>query len=472
MHDPRAFSVLLLAALPMSSIAAPSSNAAAIEVLNRTSAAFNDIAQKATPAVVSISVVKSPEARDLFQGVFPGPDSDSRSFGIGSGVFIRANGYILTNNHVVEHAEKVTVTLDEKHKLPAEVIGTDPKTDLAVIRLLGGREDFPTLSFGDSSKIKVGDWAVAIGSPFGLNRSVSSGIISAKGRARMGILDTEDFIQTDAAINPGSSGGPLLNLQGEVIGINTAIFSQGSGFVGIGFAIPARIAKEVADQLILHGRVIRGWVGISAQDLDADLAGYFHVSDPEGALVSDVAPGGPGARASLRPGDVITKFDGRKVVSAAELKAQVSESKSGSTIPIDVVREGQPLQVRLRIAQQPVDNPKRHQQAGRAGGAHPKRSDRGWGIIVEDVPKELAGLLGFDSPRSASGALIVGVEPGSPAFDAGLSPGDVILRMNHSQIPDARSFAALARQQSNKDALLYVQRGSEEKIFVPLKPGA
>ncbi|MCM2323465.1 MAG: trypsin-like peptidase domain-containing protein [Oligoflexia bacterium] len=448
----------------------------AVEVLTRTSVAFNDIAQKATPAVVSISVVKSPNARDAAAGpgAFPHdfgiPDGDSRSYGIGSGLFVRPDGYILTNHHVIEDAEKVTVTLDEKHRVQAEVIGSDPKTDLAVIRLKGNRKDFPILNFGDSAEIKVGDWAIAIGSPFGLNRSVSSGIISAKGRAQMGILDTEDFIQTDAAINPGSSGGPLLNLRGDVIGINTAIFSQGSGFVGIGFAIPAKIAKEVSEQLIAHGRVLRGWVGVSAQDLDEDLAKFFQTAGSEGALISDVTPGGPAAKASLRAGDVIRKFDGEKITGATNLKSKVSETKSGSDVAIEVLRDGAVRQLKLHVAQQPVERKQLSQQAGRVAG---KKSvaRRGWGLMVEDIPMELAALLGFKNAETPTGALIVGVEPGSPAFEAGLSPGDVILRLDRTEVPDAKSFTALAKKRPHDSvSMLYVKRGPQEKIFVALKP--
>ena len=202
----------------------------------------------------------------------PHDSSEMRSLGVGSGVIIRPDGYILTNQHVIEDGEKITVTLDDKHKRPARVIGYDKKTDLAIIKVESYASDpkpnFATIQFGNSDQIQVGDWAVAIGSPFGLNRSVTSGIISAKGRNQMGILDIEDFIQTDAPINPGSSGGPLLNIQGEMIGLNTAIFSQGGGFVGIGFAIPSTIAREVSEQIISHGHVTRGWIGLSAQDLD------------------------------------------------------------------------------------------------------------------------------------------------------------------------------------------------------------
>ena len=227
---------------------------------------------------------------------------------------------------MVEDAEKITVIFGEKQKSKAHLVGTDPKTDLALLQIDGPkRGDYPVIAFGNSDQIHEGDWAIAIGSPFGLNRSVSFGIISAKGRAQMGILDVEDFIQTDAAINPGSSGGPLLNTQGELVGVNTAIFSEGGGNMGIGFAVPAKIAREISDALITNGHVPRGWVGMMAQDLDADLARYFKAPSAQGALVSQVSPVGPADQASVQGGDVITQFDHQTVDGAATLKSLVGK---------------------------------------------------------------------------------------------------------------------------------------------------
>lgn len=439
------------------------------EILSRTSSAFNDIAQNSISAVVSISVVKSAEQPKLplLPGMAEHPDLPQRSVGLGSGVIIRKDGYILTNDHVISDADRITVTLDEKHKMNARVIGADPKTDLAVIKLETRRSDFPTLGFGDSARIKVGDWALAIGSPFGLNRSVSSGIISAKGRAQMGILDIEDFIQTDAAINPGSSGGPLLNLNGEMIGINTAIFTQGSGFVGIGFAIPSRIAKEIAEQLIAHGRVSRGWVGMAAQDLDDDLARYFKAPSTEGALVSDVQPKGPASQAEVKPGDVVLEFDHHKIESAAQLKQLAGKKRSGDTVPLAILHHGEKRELDIRIGTQPVSSKElvaKKQQAGRAKPDRPKSL----GLVVEDIPDELAPFLNLPSNE---GALVSAVEPGSPAFESGLSPGDVILRADQSDIKNAKDFAKLSRKVIERKItmMLYIQRGPDEKLFVPVK---
>lgn len=436
------------------------------EILSRTSHAFNDIAQAAMPAVVSISVIKSAEvSRARLPMPFGHPDGEeggTRSLGIGSGVLIRADGYILTNHHVIEGAEKVTVTFDDKFKLEARVVGTDSKTDLAVIRLNSDRKNFPRLEFGDSAGIKVGDWAIAIGSPFGLNRSVSSGIISAKGRAQMGILDVEDFIQTDAAINPGSSGGPLLNIAGQMIGINTAIFSQGNGFVGIGFAIPAVIAKDISEQLIAKGRVERGYIGLAAQDLDAELARHFKVSSEKGALISDVAPEGPAAKASLKPGDVVLAFNHRAIDSASHLKQLTGKTKAGTRIPLEISREGRKKTLDVRIQEPPAD-PKAValQQAGRAGGT------ASLGLVVEDIPEELADFLAMDADR---GVLVASVEPGSPAFEAGISPGDVILSADRDDVKSAKEFKKHAEQMlRKKSGLIYLQRGPDERVFVPIK---
>jgi serine protease Do len=469
------------------------------ELLSRASHAFNEIARNAMPAVVSVSTIRrapSPHAGLLppdLQGVPglrdpgvakpPGGMTDPRMMGIGSGSIIRKDGLILTNYHVVEEAERITVLFDDKHRYKAHVVGTDPKTDLALIQIdpkdKTKRDDYPTIAFGDSEQIREGDWAIAIGSPFGLNRSVSFGIVSAKGRGQMGFLDVEDFIQTDAAINPGSSGGPLLNSRGELIGVNTAIFSQGGGNMGIGFAVPAKIAHEISDQLITQGRVSRGWMGLMAQDLDQDLARFFGVpgagktDDSEkivpGALVSQVLPSGPAGLASLKSGDVITRYDNHAIEDASTLKALVGKSKAGSKIPMEVIREGKTksLTVAIQEQPQPPSELNRGQQAGQAGaGKAPHMPSLG--LAVEDIPKELANLLHL-SPRE--GTIVVGVNPGSPAFDAGIGPGDIILSANRTPVRGAKDFTRMAKKLSDDQdiAVLFVQRGPVEKVFIPLR---
>jgi serine protease Do len=483
------------------------------DLLGRASHAFNEIAQSSMPAVVSITSIRLASTRDsLLPGMpplpglndddhgddpsisshghgpgakapgltpFPGPGGggrnhlggdpsaqDPRVLGIGSGIIIRKDGLILTNNHVVENAERITVNFDEKHKAKAHIVGTDPKTDLAVIKVDDPkRNDYPVIRFGDSDQIREGDWAIAIGSPFGLNRSVSFGIISAKGRAQMGILDIEDFIQTDAAINPGSSGGPLLNSSGELVGINTAIFSEGGGNMGIGFAIPSKIAHEISDKIIADGRVSRGWVGMMAQDLDTDLAKYFKVPATQGALVSEVVPNGPASHASLQSGDVVTRYDQHPVDGASTLKSLVGKTKAGSTVPVEVVRNGRAKMLTLAVLEQPgTPQAPEVQQAGQAGGNHHPPS---LGLAVEDVPTEISRFLNLPSRK---GTLVVGVNPGSPAFDAGIGPGDIILSANKADVHGAREFNKMAQDLKKQDmAVLYVQRGPTERIFVPVK---
>lgn len=445
--------------------------------------AFNEIAQKALPAVVSISVIRTPTLAEQlpigpFGGAIPfgpfggqGPGEmmpEDRSVGLGSGVIVRPDGHILTNHHVIENAERITVTLDEKHKFKARVVGSDAKTDLAILKIDAPDGRLPVLKFGDSSGLRVGDWAVAIGSPFGLSRSVSSGIISATGRAQMGILEIEDFIQTDAAINPGSSGGPLLNLKGEVVGVNTAIFSEGSGFVGIGFAIPSKIAREISDQLITQGKVPRGWIGMTAQDLSPALARHFRSpGESGGALVSDVQRNSPAQKASLRPGDVILSFNGKKVADATDLKKLVASSRAGARVPLVIVRDGKRERLALEIREQPPERSahaaKVFQKAGKKGDSSPS-----YGLAVEDIPEEIAPLL---QVQPESGALVVEVEPGSPAFDAGMVPGDVILKAGNRSVRGAKDFVeASKREDGEKGVVLYVQRSPQERMYLPLEP--
>jgi serine protease Do len=462
------------------------------DLLTKSSHVFNDLAKKATPAVVSITTLKAlpadsamaEEMEGQMGGIpspfgvnphhsshLPGSNTGDRSVrrvvGLGSGIVIKSDGTILTNSHVVDHAERIQVTLadrEDKNKYTAHLVGIDPKTDLAVIKLDQTPRILPVLAFGDSDGLKVGDWAIAVGSPYGLKHTVTFGIISATGRAQMGMLDTEDFIQTDAAINPGSSGGPLLDAGGLVVGVNTAIYSQGGGFSGIGFAVPAKIAHEVSDQLIAKGRVVRGWIGISAQDLDSDLASHFHTNSQVGALVSDVYEAGPAHAADFHAGDVILKFNHQEVASAAQLKSLVGKSEVGATIPVDVSREGtaETLQVHVLEAPNPNVAVAVPQLAGQIGTTH----DHSLGLAVEEIPAELNDFLHLPTK---TGAIIVSVNPGSPAFDAGLSPGDVILDVNDKPIRGVRDFNRSSASFGKGTVVLYIQHGPADKAYVPVK---
>ena len=434
------------------------------DVLNRSAKAFNEIAKKAMPAVVSISSIRTTEVKPI------GPGDLERGgpavLGIGSGVIIRPNGLILTNNHVVENSEKVTVTFgDEKRKFIAHIVGTDPKTDLALIELDEKQKNLPILGFGNSDLIKVGDWAIAIGSPFGLNRSMSFGIISAKSRGQMGLLDIEDFIQTDAAINPGSSGGPLLNSNGEVIGLNTAILSQSGQSAGVGFAIPTRIVQEVIAQIIDHGRVIRGWMGLSAQDLDSELATYFNVQNQHGALISQVMPASPAGRALIKPGDVITKFGEKAILTSSDLKTAVGKSQVGSNVTVELVSDGLTKKIDVRIQEAPNKKTAQLQLAGIA--AQRKKEGPALGLTVQDTPSEVANYLHLGKNP---GALVNAVKAGSSAFEAGLFPGDIILSANRVEVHRAKDFVQVTEKLKKNDiAVLYIMRGPTERVFLPLK---
>lgn len=446
-----------------------------IGILNQASQALNQVAQKVTPSVVSITSIKNRDLRKSALDLSIDP-SEQALMGIGSGVIIRPDGVILTNEHVVHNAQKVTVTLGDKHKLSAHVIGTDPKTDLAVIQL-DTHPSLPALGFGNSDQIKVGDWILAVGSPFGLTRSVTSGIVSAIGRAQLGMLDTEDFIQTDAAINPGNSGGPLINTNGEMIGLNTAIFSQSGGFVGIGFAIPSKIAKQVADEILEHGRVIRGWMGMTTQDIDEELGQYFHVKPNRGALVSDIQPNGPASQASLKEGDVVLSYNDVSIESARHLKSLVAKTRAQKEVRMTISRDGK-TQTRLALVrEQPApksvpltddENETRGQLAGQAAGKGNRDPGASLGLVVEDIPPEFSEML--EIPTS-SGAIVTSIRPGSPAFEAGISRGDIILSADSVPVHSSKDFTKAIQKLKSNITVLYLQRGPDEKVFIPLKTG-
>ncbi|HUP58180.1 MAG TPA: trypsin-like peptidase domain-containing protein, partial [Bdellovibrionota bacterium] len=473
---------LLLGSFVVFSAALPFQGGPPVErqaVLDQAAGIINTVAQKALPAVVSITTIKKMSQEEA-EGFPPGlspfnmfggpPDADAppkRGVSVGSGVVIDNEGLVLTNHHVIENAERVTITFDEKHKSPGVVLGSDPKTDLALVRIkdLTQAPALTPLSFANSDQVKVGDWAIAVGSPFGLKQSVTVGVVSATGRAQMGVLDTEDFIQTDAAINPGSSGGPLLNSAGQIIGLNTAIFSQSGGFIGIGFAIPAKIAQQIAGELKQHGRVVRGWLGLAAQDVDANLASYFKAPGSNGALVTEVDPKGPAGTASLEPGDIITRYNRQSVDSADHLKSMVAKTTGGSEVRMALIRQGKEIAktVKVREAPGPIT-----EMAGQLPPAGQPR-DPNLGLTVRDIIPELATYLHL--PRQ-SGALIIGVQPGSPAFDAGIMPGDVVLKAGHDPVKGAKDFDRLVKKGgSNRVTVLYIQRGTSEqgeKLFVPV----
>ena len=366
--------------------------------------------------------------------------------GIGSGVIVSPDGYILTNNHVVGDATQIRVTLMDKRQFTAKVIGKDAKTDLALIKI--DATGLPAATLGESSKVRVGDWVLAAGNPFGFNFTVTTGIVSAEGRALGGNYD--DFIQTDAAINPGNSGGPLFNTRGQVIGINTAIYSSTGSYAGIGFAIPVDIARSVMDQLKEHGRVIRGYLGVEIQEVTPNLAKAFGLPGPEGALVASVSQNGPAAKAGLERGDIIIKYNGQTVPDQQMLPEMVAQTPIGSTVPVEVIRDGKTITLNAKVAElQP------EKVASAESEAHPAAK---WGLSVETLTPQIAQQLGI---HNEEGVAISNVLQDSPAGDAGLQSGDVILQLNHQKITSADQFDESARaiQKKGGSALLLVQRG-------------
>ncbi|HYR71351.1 MAG TPA: DegQ family serine endoprotease [Candidatus Acidoferrum sp.] len=394
------------------------------------------------PAVVNIST-RRVEERVQFQNPFgnqsPFGDNEQlqqffKRFGeqqpprrtvrsMGSGFLINPAGYIVTNNHVVEGATDIRVKIDDGRELAAKVVGRDPKTDLALLKVEA--TGLPVIPLGDSTQLQVGEPVMAIGNPFGLERTVTTGIVSATGRV-IGQGPYDDFIQTDASINPGNSGGPLINTRGQAVGINAAIFSQTGGSVGIGFAIPVNQAKAVVTQLVASGKVTRGWLGVTIQPLTAELAKGFNVTAGTGALVAGVQDGSPAARAGLKAGDIITQYDGQKVATSADLPKLVAATVVGRQVPVAVVREGKTVALNVTIAQ--MDEP------GRPVVAQAEEEKGPLGLTVETVTPSVAKDLKLSEPR---GVIVRGVRGGSPAENAGIRAGDVITEVNHKAVADA-----------------------------------
>jgi serine protease Do len=426
---------------------------------------FADLARKLGPTVVNIKVTKvqkmagpmGPEGpfgeffKRFFQGTPPFPDA-YRMQGAGSGVVISPDGYILTNHHVVEGAKEVMVTMADKKEFEAGVVGTDPKTDLAVLKI-EAKEHLPVAVLGNSDDLQVGDWVLAIGNPFGLSNTVTSGIVSAKGRV-IGAGPYDDFIQTDASINPGNSGGPLFNMAGEVVGINTAIVPQGQG---IGFAIPANVAKPLIPQLESKGEVTRGYLGVSIQSLSPELAKALKLSDRKGALVAEVVSGSPADEAGIRRGDVIVAFDNQKIEDSRALSAVVARTGVGRPVTVTVRRDGEERELPVRVGLLPSEKKRR--------ATEPKPEDARLGLQLQDVSPPVARQQGLSADR---GALVVDVRDGSPAERAGLREGDVIVEVNHRPVKSVDEVKdELAKSKDGEPLLLLVKR-QEGTLFVAI----
>ena len=439
-------------------------------LLGEFTAAFEQAAKKVNPSVVPIFS----EATVTMGNPFGLPDSQLRQFfgnqlyqrffgsapgqekrtvhALGSGVIVSPDGYILTNNHVVEGADQLTIMLANGDQKTARVIGTDPHTDIALIKV--DAKNLPAATLGNSDNIRVGEWVIAVGNPFQLLHTTTAGIISAKGRSSMGLADYEDFIQTDAAINPGNSGGALANLDGEVIGINAAISTPTGASIGLGFAIPINMAKAVMAQLKDHGKVIRGFLGVSLQTLTPDLAkalGLDH--DVSGVLIGDVVSGAPADQAGIERGDVITQFNGQAVSDVIQLRNTVAAMQPGTEVEVGLLRSGKQKSVSVKLAEQP-----QQREAANPSPAPPSpQSPATFGIAIQTLTPEIAAELGY---QGESGAVITEVKPGSVAENAGLQRGDLIKEINHGKVRTAQDLATrLHRLHSGDSAALLVRRG-------------
>ena len=396
---------------------------------------FTELVDDVSPAVVNISTRSSqsssrpqqmpdlqnlpPFFREFFERGVPMPPQEREGRSLGSGFIISKDGYVLTNNHVVEGAETVIVRLNDRREFIAEIVGTDPRSDVAVLKL--DATDLPVAKIADSDDVKRGQWVVAIGSPFGFDYSVTAGIVSATGRA----LPDESyvpFIQTDVAINPGNSGGPLFNLDGEVVGINSQIFTRSGGFMGLSFAIPMNLAMNVAEQIQEDGVVRRGWLGVLIQEVNRDLALSFGLEKPMGALIAQASSSGPGGKAGIQPGDIIVRFNGKDVERSSDLPPMVGLVRPGTTVPVDVVRQGDRLTIDVTIEQLPEAN-----QVAQAMSSQPKAI---LGMIVDDVPESL------QSENNLQGGILVKEVGDDPALSAGLRAGDIITQVGGREISE------------------------------------
>ena len=443
--------------LPFTSITPNISNSAQASLATASSQQgqglpnFVSLAKRLSPAVVNISTTQVSAEAPFSQSPFPrGP---SRQKSLGSGFIIDPEGLILTNNHVVENAEKIVVRLSDKRDFEAKVVGRDRKTDIAVIKI-NAKGNLPVAPLGNSRRLEVGEWIVAIGNPFGLEHTVTAGIVSAKGR-RIGAGPYDNFIQTDASVNPGNSGGPLINLRGEVVGINTAIFSRGGGNIGIGFAIPINLVKELLPQLKLKGKVTRGWLGVVIQRVTPAIAESLGLDEARGALVANVLKDAPADRDGVKVGDVIIEFDGRKVNESNDLPTIVARTPVGKKVKVKVVREGKELVLSVAIGELKEEEV-----------VASVEKEENLGLTVQRVTPQIAESLGLDR---AEGAVVTSVEPGGPGDEAGFRRGDVILEIDRNRIRDLRDFRnEIAKIKKGKGLLLLVRRG-ETTLFLALK---
>lgn len=433
---------------------------------------LSNLVKKLSPSVVNISTTSVSKSRgsqfespfrhrendpfdDFFERFFKGsPQREYRRRGLGSGFIISEDGYILTNNHVVERATEIDVILQDGESYEAEIVGTDPKSDLSLLKI-NPKHKLPAVQLGNSKRLEIGDWVVAIGNPFGLGHTVTAGIISAKGRS-LGLGSYDDFIQTDAAINPGNSGGPLFNLDGEVIGVNTAIIAGGQG---IGFAIPVNMAKYVVNQLRDNGKVVRGWIGVMVQEITPEIAESINLDESKGALVADVTPGGPAEKAGIKRGDVITEFNGTKIDEMSDLPKTVANNKPGTNSKIKLIRNGSTKTLNLKLSELP-------DSLGGISKANSEEIENDLGLTVQEVNPQIQNKYKLDATR---GLVITNVLRGSTAESAGFRQGDLILEINKKSVNNLKEYRnKMDKIKKDQNVLFLIKRGANT-IYVALK---
>jgi len=466
--------------------AAPDEAQTALASVEALSSTFANVAEKASPAVVYIQVEKdirpaanwrpypgaraqgSLDLRNFFQGPAAPPFGRGEQgaperrvpIGEGTGFLISSDGYIVTNHHVVGEADQVNVTLSDGRKFEARIVGTDPQTEIALVKVEA--TGLPSLQFADSDQVRVGEWVLAIGNPFGLSHSVTSGIISARGRADVGIVDYADFIQTDAAINPGNSGGPLLNMRGEVVGVNTAILSRTGGSNGVGFAIPVNMVKHVSGQLREHGAVSRGHLGIAIQDLTPEIASWFGVGQSRGILIAEVVEGSPAERAGLQRDDVIVGVDGQPVDDAGGFRSRIATTDAGKLLDLEIIRAGERINKQVEVGAKATEIV--------ASNKNGKEGDGGarLGVSLQPLTGDVARELGYEG---SEGVVVADVVPGSPAHRAGLRPGALITEVNRKQARDPKDVQAAVKESADQGTVLLRVREGNASRYVAVKIG-
>ncbi|HEX4473624.1 MAG TPA: DegQ family serine endoprotease [Polyangiaceae bacterium] len=445
--------------------------------VDSSSMSIADVAERAAPSVVNVASSRTVKTvrenapfflEDPFFQRFFGPQGGPQGqqpeqrqieHGLGSGVVISSDGIVLTNNHVVDGADEIKVTTADKREFNVKVIGTDAKSDLAVLKLQGDVKDLHPIELADSSRLRLGDVVLAIGNPFGVGQTITMGIVSAKGRANVGIAAYEDFIQTDAAINPGNSGGALVNMEGQLVGINTAILSRTGGSNGIGFAIPSNMAQPIMKALLDHGKVVRGWLGVGIQDVDQDLAKAMNLPTTKGVLISEVMDTGPAAKAGLQSGDVVLKLNGLDVDSTGEFRNAIAAAGAAAIVKLDVLRNGKSFAIDAKLGELP-------EKVGAAGGTTLGTQPGGLeGLTLEDLNPGLRQRLQLPSSVK-SGVVVTQVDPGSPAGESGLHPGDVVLEVNRVAVTNVDAFKAAYTKAKDRALLRIVREGRTLYVVV------